>query len=235
MKTFIVCLSLILSCSVFSETRIWTLKNGKTLEAELVSLIGGQVSLKTLKGKVKKIPESELSDADITYVELQMPPKLNLSISRTTKQRVFPDSLSDLPTAQYFDFKAVIKQGSSRLYDHELVAELFVIGEENAGDKLILLDYQKEPFRLTDGSKSVFELPSNTIELIEFNMNGQLRGEAYKGYIIVITDSRNEIIASKASRDEWLTILENLRKVPIRKMFDDDGNRCWPSRPKRFY
>ncbi|VGO14284.1 hypothetical protein PDESU_02843 [Pontiella desulfatans] len=236
MKISFLLIGLLLACSAaFAEPRVWTLKNGKTLEAEFVSMIGGKVSLKTDRGKVIKVPEEDMSAEDITYIELSSPPDLDLSASRTTKQRVFADSLSELPSAMYNDFTAVVKQKSTRPYNHELTLEFFVVGEEKAGDKFILLDYKKENFRLSDGSRSVFELPSKTIELIEFEMNGQLRGELYEGYMLVVTDSRGEVIAHRAKNEDWFTHIENLRKLPVGKMFDDNCERAWPTRPKRFY
>lgn len=236
MKSLITTICFVLICSVsLAEMRVWTLKSGKQLEAELVSMMGGKVSLKNSKGKLIKVPESEISPEDITYIELENPPGLELGASRTTKQRVFPDSLSELPSAEYNEITAVVKQKSTRPYKHELTLEFFVIGEEKAGDKYILLDYKKESFTLDAGSKSVFELPSRTIELTEYVMNGQLLGQIYEGYMLVVTDSRGEVVASKAKNEKWLQGLEKLRKLPIGKYFDDDCERSWPTRPKRWY
>ncbi|MDF7822452.1 SHD1 domain-containing protein [Pontiellaceae bacterium B12227] len=230
---FVFCMALVVSTS--AETRIWNLKNGKTIEAELQAVMGGKVSLKTLRGRVVKILEEDLSADDLSFIELNMPPKLDLSFSKTSKVRVFPESLSDLPSSQYFNFRGTVKQKSNKPYRHDLQMELFIIGEEKAGDKFILLDYQKETFRLEEGSSSVFELKSRQVELIEFEMNGQLRGEVYRGYMMIVTDSRGEVIAYTAKREEWYQNVENLRKVPIGKYFDNDCNRAWPTSPKRFY
>lgn len=236
MKKLLLLLSLVLiGSSVSAELRVWSLSNGQTLEAEFVALVGGKISLRNARGKTIKLPESAVSQEDRSYIELLMPPKLDLSISRKTRQRIFPDSLSELPTAQYYDFKAVIKQTSTKQYNHPLTAELFVIGEEKAGDKQILLDYQKESFELSEGSKSVYQLPSKTIELTEFVMNGQLRGEIYAGCLIIVTDPRGEVVAYKTKSEFWFEKVENLRKVPIGKYFDKECNRAWPTRPKRFY
>jgi hypothetical protein len=232
-------ITLILICAVsssFSEFRVWNFNNGKSIEAEFVTLLGGQVSLKTVKGKRIKIPENQFSDEDRVFLELINPPKLDLSLSKSSKVRVFPESLSDLPSAQYYNFAAVIAQKSPKNYQHELTAELFVIGEEKSGDNKILLDYKKSSFKLMEGSKSVFKLPSKTVELTQFaSSNGQMRGEEYDGYMIIVMDSRGEILASKSTRDDWLLIADNLRKLPIGKYFDKEGNRAWPTRPKRFY
>ena len=73
-----------------ADTRVWTLSDGKTVEAELVSVIGGKVSLKTMKGKIVKISETDISDEDRLYIELAMPPKLDLSISKNWMKPKIP-------------------------------------------------------------------------------------------------------------------------------------------------
>ena len=221
--------------TALAEPRVWAMANGKTVEAEFVSLIGGNVSLKSSKGKLHKIPEDQFSAEDLNYIQLQMPPQLDLSFSKSSKQRIFPDSLSDLPRSLYFDFVAKINQTSTRQYDQELVAELFCIGKEIYGGKGILVAYQKSSFFLSEGSKSTFELSSNTVELIDMIIGDQHRGTKFKGYLIVITDPRGEVIAYKTSTEDFFRNLENLRKVPVGKTFDEDCNRCMPTRPKRYY
>jgi hypothetical protein len=235
-KTILITSCLALICAASSaDTRVWTLTNGKTIEAELLSVIGGKVALKTLRGKLVKLPEGQFVEDDMRYIELQMPPKLDLTFAKKSKIRTFPDSNSDLPRSQYYDFSARIKQLSTRPYKHDLTVEFFVIGEEKNGDKHILLEYIKENLRLEEGSGSQFMISSRTVELMEFVANGELRGETYTGYLIMVTDSRGEVIAHKTKKEEWFNQVENLRKVPVGKYFDRECNRAWPTRPKRFY
>jgi len=219
-----------------NKTRIWTLTSGKMIVAEFVTLIGGKVTLKNARGKQVSVPEGRFSEDDLNHIALLMPPKLKLDFSKTSSQRSFPDTFSlDVPSAFYFNFKARISQTSSRLYPHELTAELFVIALETDGDKRILLDYQKESFHMADGSRSVFQIKSKTVQLTDYVINGFRRGENYKGHLIVVTDSRGEIIAHKASSKNLFENLDHLRKVPIGKYFDDECIRCQPTRQKRFY
>jgi hypothetical protein len=123
----------------------------------------------------------------------------------------------------------------STSYRHELTAEFFVIGKEVHGDKKILLDYQKETFQFSDDSNLGVELTSPTMELTRFPMGGEIRGEEYDGYLALVTDLRGEIIAYKTTDENLIEHVENLRKVPDRKIFDDECNRCMPTRPRKFY
>ena len=224
-----------------NKIRTWTLTNGKTFKAEFLTLIAGKVTLKNARGKQITVSERRFSEEDLNLINLMMPPKLIMDFSKTSKQRMFPiinngaTSVLELPKAFFFDFKAQIKQTSPRLYPHELTAEVFVIAQEIDGNKRILLDYIKEPFYLPEGRGSVVEIRSKTVQLSDYVVREFHRGEKYKGHLIVVTDSRGEIIAHKASSKNFLEHLDNLRKVPVGKYFDDDCIRCQPTRQKRFY
>ncbi|MDF7824886.1 SHD1 domain-containing protein [Pontiellaceae bacterium B12227] len=222
-----------------NKMRVWSLTNGKTVEAEYVTLIGGKVVLKTKRGKQVKLPGNEFSEADLKYIDLNTPPELDLNFAKTSKQRIYPDILwvgdEGIPGVLSYDFKLMIKQKSSRLYSHELKAEYFAIGKEIDGDKRILLDYQQKSIHLTEGSRSMVEMTGNTVELEDYFIQGFHRGEKYKGFLGVVTDSRGKIIAYKTSSENLFENLDNLRRVPLGKYFDDDGNRCQPTRLKSIY
>lgn len=238
-KSLLIVLGLLLCESALAEMRAWTFKTGKTLEAEFVAFTGGQIALKTVKGNVKKIPESQFSDEDLLYIELINPPILELSFGKTSSQRMYPPTYgpnAELPRQTHYEFTAKIRQKSSKLYNQALTAELFIISEEHIGDKRILNSYMRENFHVPDGSGSTFELKTETVVVTEFISNGQLQGERYDGYMIIITDSRGEIVAAKATKDAWLNIAGSLRKVPVGRTFDPEtGNRCRPSRPRKWY
>lgn len=230
------CIILFLSCSIASaESRVWTMVDGRTFEAKFVSHIAGKVSLRKPRGKLLKIPHEQFSEADLTFIQLEMPPRLDINFSKKSKQRVFPDSLSDLPRSSYFDFAVTIKQTSTTQYDQELIAEYFAIGDEIDGDKNILLDYQKKTFFLSKKNKRTVEFSGKTVELLDYVIGKYRRGDKFGGYLVVVTDARGEIIIHKASSKYFYSNLENLRMVPVSKYFDKTCSRVEPTRPKRFY
>ena len=57
-----------------SELRTWTSIIGTTVEAELVSLTGNQVTLKTKAGKTIKLPLNKLSKADQEFISSETSP-----------------------------------------------------------------------------------------------------------------------------------------------------------------
>ena len=239
-KYLLLVLSVWVCASTMAEMHVWTFNNGKTLEAEFIAYSGNQISLKNIKGKVKKIEIAQFGEEDLRYIELLNPPKLDVEVTKTTERRKYPPTEPDspnleLPRSAFYTFTGQIKQRSNKVYTQELMAEIFVIGGENNGDKYILYNYTREKFYLTDGSQSLVKIVTEPITITEYVLNGQLRGEAYEGCMLIVSDSRGEIIASNAKKEDWINIVENLRKLPVGKTFDENGERCWPTRPRRFY
>ena len=217
--------------------RKWTLVDGRTVRAELVTCIGGKVTLKNKKGKSLQVPLKRLSRKDQKFVQMEMPPKLDIGFSKSSKQRIYPDtvSLAAPPRSSYFTFKVTVKKKSTRPYDQPLTAEYFAIGQEFSGATHRLLEYRKEAFVLDKENRNQVTFSGNPVEIVDYSCaNGQRRGEKFEGYLVVVTDSRGEIIAHKASSELFFQNLENLRKVPVGKYFDDNGNRVAPSRPKPY-
>lgn len=242
MKKLLIVWAVVFSVATISlaETRVWTLNNGKTIEAEFMSLMGGKIALKNRKGKLLKIPKNDMSKDDMKYIELLRPPKLDFSFSKMTTQHVYPpltqwfEENNIPPRSLYYTFSTQIKQTSANPYNHNLTAEIFVMAAELYGDKNILIDRREESFRLTDENKRIVDIPgAESLMLTTYVAPGGMwTGEKYAGYLIVVTDSRGEIIGHAATREWWYDKLENLREVPLGKTFDEEGNRCWPTRPK---
>ena len=220
-----------------NKMRQWMLEGGRTFNAEFVTYIGGKVSLKNKKGKLFKVPMDQFSGEDLRFIQLEMPPILDINFSKSTKQRIFPFTLSNqIPRSSYFTFKTTIKKMSTKPYDQELTAEYFAIGGEFGGEAHILLDYRKESFFLNKENGRKFTFSGNPVELIDYaSKNGQRRGEKFVGHLVVVTDVRGEIIAHAGSSKIFFKNLKNLRGIPVGKYFDDSCIRIGPARPKRFF
>lgn len=68
MKLFLV-MCLILAGRVYGESHTFTLKDGRTLEAEIVAIKGGNVSLKRSDGKTIPVPSNVFVEADVAYIK----------------------------------------------------------------------------------------------------------------------------------------------------------------------
>ncbi|VGO16411.1 hypothetical protein PDESU_05002 [Pontiella desulfatans] len=54
-------------------------------------------------------------------------------------------------------------------------------------------------------------------------------------HLIVVTDALGKVVSYKASSENLFENMENLRTVPVGKYFDEDCNRCQPTRLKSIY
>ncbi len=226
--------------SFAGELRTWTLNDGKTMEAEFVSVIGDKVALKGKRGELIKIPKVKISEDDMVYIDLCQPPKLDFSFTRQTRQFTYApltewfENDQPPPESLYNTFSTQIKQTSANPYDQELTAEVFVMAVEVDGDQNILIDYRKKTFNLNNENKRTVVIPgAEDLMLTNYIApSGIRRGEKFAGYMVVVTDLRGEIIAYQTTREWWFEKLDNIRKLPVGKTFDQEGNRCWPTRPK---
>ena len=218
------------------KMRMWTLLDGKTMEAEFVVVVGDKVLLKNSRGRQKKIPLAKFSRDDRTFIELALPPEFKIDFSKQSKQVVFVESteLSGfLPEQLDYVFTAKLKQSSAGVYNHELKVEYFAIGDEVEGDNFILLDRQESYFTPTKENARSYSFSGPVIPLRETVIFVERRGQKYGGYLVVVTDSRGEIVDYGTS-NEWLyDLLGTLRTFPLGKHFNKKGMRVEPPRPDR--
>ena len=225
-----------------NKMRTWTLVGGRTFEAEFVSLVGDKVAFKKARGKLTKIPRGEMSKEDLTFIQLEEPPELDISFSKKSRQRVYPESLSNQPrpTSYNYVFSAKIKQISTKRYDQELQVEVFVIGAEIGGNKYILLDRHKHRFTPTKENQRFGQFEGENVVLTDYligtnQIGRQHRGRKYSSFLVVVTDSRGKIIAHETPKKWLFENLENLRGVPVGRYFDKTCTRVGPTPPRRFY
>ncbi len=217
-----------------TELRTWTLNNGKSIEAKYVTLMGGRVVLKSKRGKVIKVPPSEFSEEDSNLLELLDPPDLRMDFKRDTsnfKVLYNPNTGMAIPTAQEFAGGVLITQQNMKKYTHPLRVELYVIADEYDGNNFILLDRQIKTFTPTPEGSFEFYGKKKILRRYE-NYGGTLRGEKYKGYMILVYDERGVLIAQNLSHDWLLDIVEKLRVFPVGRHFNKQGERVHPPRPK---
>lgn len=216
--------------------RLWTLNSGKTVEAEYVTLIGGKVVIKTKRGKTVKTPASDFSEADQLYLTLLNPPKLKISFKKDTKQypvKSNPELDVPVPVATDFAGRIVIEQESKKAnYNRPLKVEFYVIADNYDGNDYILFDRQIEEFTLTPENERKFELTGRTDTMLRYeHYSGDVRGARPKGYMILVLNENNEIIAQNLSHDWLIDIRDKLAVFPIGRNFNKEGKRVSPPSP----
>jgi len=219
--------------------RVWNNRNGKSLEAEFVTVMAGQVVVRNARGKQLKIPMEDLSEADRVFTDLANPPSFNIDFSKKSKQiPPPPDSPfigGDARPYQAFDyiFGARIRQKGSRVYNHELFIEYFAVAEEVDGDNYKLVDRKSSSFIPSVENKHSHEFYGEIARIQQQAVRQQapLRGTKYGGFLITITDERGVIIDYKASHEWLFENLEHLKKIPVGKHFNKKCERVGPPRP----
>ncbi|MDF7827001.1 SHD1 domain-containing protein, partial [Pontiellaceae bacterium B12227] len=69
-----------------NKMRVWSSMGGKTIEAEYLSTVAGQVVLRNANGKQWKVPLKQFSVEDREFIELENPPKLNITFVKKSAQ-----------------------------------------------------------------------------------------------------------------------------------------------------
>lgn len=231
---------LFVSICTGAESRSWTLVDGAEFEAEYVITIGGKANLKLPTGKIVKLPMDRFSSEDLLYIELENPPKLKTEFSKKSDQKVFhllpsQEDYTQRPPERWVQYGVRIKQVGGQPYKHELYAVFYAIGQEQTGDRLILLDRQEtDPFFLTRENGLEYEFRSErevTLRNWTVLNEKRKRGSKYYGFLILVRDTRGKIIASDTSHNWLLENHEKLNERGIGNFMDKTCTRKFPTRP----
>ncbi|MDF7807982.1 hypothetical protein P4E94_11075 [Pontiellaceae bacterium B12219] len=232
---FILISMLSLQASVCAQQQTWTLADGTSFEGEVVKIFSKDVAFKNAKGTIKKIPLDRFSQESLTRIELEHPPTLSFNLIKDLEKVNFPSGIRDdtqRPAERRGYYGVRIKQTSAGAYNHELFLELYIIGSERYGDKLILLDRQEASFFLTEENNREFEFRSeHKVVLQNYLIFNDPRGEDYFGYLVVVKDSRGETIAYDTSHNFLFENIDNLRERYIWNFMDKNCVRVFPTRP----
>lgn len=225
---------LALGVSVRAEMRTWGFSNNKRYEAKFVCVMGNKAVLENPEGVTRKINLDEFSTEDRQFIELSSPPRLDLDFTRKTEQKMFSNRfiLYLKPDINFNTFGIRVKQTSTGSYNHELQVEFFAIGKERAGKRYQLLDRQSSSFIPTKENRRSHQFKGKTVELDDYVIASIRGGMGYAGHLILVTDSRGELIATKASSKWLLENVANLKKLPVGSYMDKTCTRTFPSRPK---
>jgi hypothetical protein len=180
MKTLIPLLVFCLVTICNAELRTWTSIVGTKVEAELVSLTGNQVTLKTKAGKTLKLPLNKLSKADQEFLKAKSSPK------EPTKGEVGVKT-ADSKIAGYWvsDVKLTIKNlkalkaSSSDDFEKRIYGENIESLEKGVG---------LEQMPLTLQSKTIIKIEDNGKMIIFMNDSKQVGTYSTKSSSKIIGD-----------------------------------------------
>jgi len=223
-----------------SKKSVWTSIDGKQIEAVYIAVVAGKVVLETARGKQLKIPLTKLSPADREYIELMNPPEfaidfVKLADSKLGRYKLSPSEIGwgySPPRVNDFSFGAKVKQRGAGEYNHGLTVDYFAIGKELLGDKYVLLDRQSSTFIPTSENERSHAFKGKVIEFVEYDLDGQMRGQRPDGNLVTLTDERGQVIQYKSSKSWLWENIENLKTLPVGAYMDKTCTRAYPTSPK---
>lgn len=193
LKLQIILLMFFLSQITFGEFRVWSDRNGHTLEAEFVSESAGKIVIKTKEGVCLKVPKEKLSDADQKYLESAIPPEIDIAFSKN-QDRFYDGYMVDMTC------KIVIKKTSQFKYTGKLTAILLVVGRDQRYKIYSILEKAKDDFDFKESDEFVLQTKSFRM----YQDSSISSGTVYTGFLAVVMDEKGNVIAEKSNRKEFI-------------------------------
>jgi hypothetical protein len=231
--------AVLIAMGVSAEMRTWTVSSGQSLEAEyLRTTMSDEAQLRKADGNEIAVPLKMLSAEDLSYIDLQHPPKLKVEYGKYSRRdsmdsNCTPELGADLKIVQQvtYTFNVRIRQTDSKDYPFNLRVEYYAIGRQFQNkDKHVILYKYTTDLVLNDENKREFKWVSQEIKTpMEFTLDETTFGRDYVGGMILIYDERGEVIAHKEVRDWLFDNREKLRELPVGSFIDRECNRIHPS------
>ena len=214
-------LASIVALTAPAEMRTWTDVYGRTIGAELIENMNGDITLLMESGKEAHIKISGLSAADQKYVLKNSPPKIDIQISESTDRQnqgfSFEnpnDSSADRDVqvqTSTTEYKITLKKSGTIPYDKPMHAEFYLIGFKKESEEFVLLDKTVERFSFgkEDDNKFVFNSDPVTVQNLQ---GGKEKGTELFGYLVVLVDENNHVFNTKGSRAKIVEHTARIRK-----------------------
>lgn len=249
MKLTVVTLFCILSLSypALADFRVWEDVQGKQYTAQFVQELFGKITLRDEKGTEFRLAVEELSELDQKYLRVKVAPEMEIKCSRTASLKPKPKETMDLDndTIMIYEAKVTLTKISKRPYTSRLYATLYLIAEDITGGGYLLLSKMESDFLFAaDGSHTFKSDPVTTRVFDQNSGTSERRGERYSGYLVVVRDFEDNIVAVKTDMPDWITkpdVINALRTLYMHgagslrsRYFDKTGRKAPVPRPQYY-
>jgi hypothetical protein len=192
-KLLLISTLILLSCLARAEYRIWESTAGDIWEGEFITMNCGLVVIRDQSGKKNEVDPKKLSGTDQEYLEMVIPPSLNLDVSHSE------NSISG--GSEMVKCIATIKKSDTQKYTGELTAVLVMLAEELRTGAPSKAGSSKEfKFNLPEKHGVPIQFESNAYKFLK---RSNRSGRAYAGYVLVIWDRFGNPVAIKSNRDSF--------------------------------
>ena len=200
-------LSLFVSLSARAEFRIWESTRGDVWEGEFVTMNGGLVVVRDQSGNKTELKPEALCPADLEYLEKMVPPKVNISVSKTT------DSAGASGSQERVKCLATLRQVDTKPYSGELTLVLVIMAEDIRTGAMSISSKTEEGFTLPANRGEALEFASKSAQFYKRSQKG---GRAYSGYLVVVWDRFGNPIAVESNRAAYEEKATSLASVGLK-------------------
>lgn len=184
---------------VNAELRVWTSVKGDTIEAEFIKLMGSKVVLKTAAGKQLQVPVAGLSKKDQEYLASTIPPKLKIEVDMDKDSQKLTQGYDYTRKCDTVSCKVDISKVNQEKCNRDFSATVFLIGETLRGDAHVVLAKTKHSFNFKTYKTTSFDSDSGSCTWYDYY--GGKGGTKYEGYLVVIEDSKGNIVDTEANQN----------------------------------
>jgi len=186
-----------------AESRTWSDKKGNELEAEFICMRIGKAVLKGNGGKEYAPEFDDLSEKDQLYIQSILPPEIDIAFSKTQDRRSGSYWMS-------MQGEVTLEKTSFRMpYNDELHAIFYMFGEDDYLHEYVILDRTESKFNFRDSD--THQIRGNFFRMHDVNSGNH--GVEYKGFLVVVFDKDNQIVALKCNRKQFVRHFEDFIKL----------------------
>jgi hypothetical protein len=197
--------------------RMWRNVDGTAVMGEFEKALPTKILIRDPSGESHLMEFSQLSDPDQEYILHAAPPKIDIECRNHSRQRPFLEWSIDEDVTTLYSFEIKLKREGKLLGKRTLTTELFVVGEEVDSDNYMLVHWQKAEVVFPEGSKSsqpftVTDVPFRYYYASWARHGGaaKYRGVTYLGYLIAVSDSKGNLIATDADMSKLRVVTDDI-------------------------
>lgn len=207
MKYMLFILILFSSLLCRAEFRIWEDNAGNIWEGEFVTVNAGKVVIRDRTGEKKSYSPGMLSGNDLVYLEKKVPPRLELTVSKSSDN-------GSSSKSEIVKCRAVITKKDGRAYSGEMTAVLVVLAKDQKSGSFSKAGASKEfSFTLPQKPGASVEFESSGVGLAKSSASS---GRVYAGYVLVVWDRFGNPIAVESSHESVLDRAPKLARPKLK-------------------
>jgi hypothetical protein len=218
-----------------SALREWSDRDGNTVKAAYVRTEVASVILCREDGTEFKVAMKSLSEPDMQLVRLQTPPRILINMepsvdSYTVGYLGSSGGYDYTVTYEVVEPSVLLRKTSTEPYEAQLEMEMILLGRiRDIRHRYIIIESAIIPFTFTEKNSYVYYYAGSPVDLRQ--IKGSWRsGIQYEGYLILIRDSRGELVAVKGSKIALEEHAAELSGVPFGTLLTDDLRVVKPRR-----